>query len=393
MDKQTSAPFSPKRVLHLSVDYPCINRPVNTPAVRNFIQANPDVDYHVFALTRTPWIHKTNCLDGDGNGDSKATSMAFWGLPYGIFLFLSMTIVAWRVRKQISQQGLTFDMIHAHKMTFEGIAAWWLSRWLKIPFVVSVRGEAESKIFKYKPHYKPFFQHLLNRCAKVFYVSAWFKPIINNQFVVAEGKQSLLPNFVSEQQLMPTADFSNNKLVTILNLDVYKKKGLDNLVQALQLLSVDHPNVHLDVIGRGSTKTKATIQGLIDSLGLNQRVVLCGEMSNQTLLSKLPNYAGLVLPSFNETFGMVYVEAMMSGVPILHSKSTGIDGFIDWVQARVAVDPSDVDDIAAGLITLLEHQHSYRQWLLANQQPLHLAFKKERHIEGYNQLLGEPQVA
>lgn len=388
----TTTKPNPKRVLHIAVDYPCINRPINTPAVRNFIHANPGVDYRVIALTRSHNPMQTNCLDGDGNGDSKVTSMRYWGLPFGILLFVSMTIAAWRIRRQLNKEQLSFDLIHAHKMTFEGIAAWWLSRWLKVPFVVSVRGEAESKIFKYKPHYKLFYQHLLNCAAKVFYVSAWFKPVINDKFKLPEEKQALLPNFVAEQQLNPSLEFCNSKLITILNLDVYKKKGLDNLLQALALIQQNYPGVKLDVVGRGSASSKAKVTELIDKLALTNNVFLLGEMSNQQLLEQLSEYAGLVLPSFNETFGMVYVEAMMSGVPILHSQATGIDGFIDWVDARVSVNPESVDEIANGLRTLLDHQDSYRLWLINHQDSLQTAFQKERHIEGYNQLFTQPGI-
>jgi len=53
---------------------------------------------------------------------------------------------------------------------------------------------------------------------------------------------------------------------------------------------------------------------------------------------------------------MVYIEALFAGVPILYSKGTGIDGFLDGLEVGIAgVDPDDTQDIGRALVALVEH--------------------------------------
>ncbi len=371
-----------KKILHLTVDFPSINRPENTMAVKNLLSSLGGQEHLVIAMTRTANPFKTNLLAGDN-----VVSMRYWGLPFGIGLFLSMTIVACRVLFYLKKINLKPDAVHGHKFAFEGIAAWWLSRFLKVPFWVSVRGEADRKILKFKPYYKYFFQRLLNDCSHVFYVSAWFKPTLNDKFEIPECKQSLLPNFVSERDLSTTKEFNENYFVTVLDLNVYKKKGLDRLLMAMNNLAKRSVEMKLDIIGRGEPAVRHEVTAIIEKLGLSKQVRLLGVYSNPELLAMLPKYAGLLLPSHHETFGMVYVESLLSGVPILCSKNTGIDGFIDWVPAHIAVDPCSVESIANGIVLLQAEQNNYRDWLLKCNSEILAYFGRQKYIEHYQKLL------
>ena len=134
MNSQPTKPL----VLHLAVDYPNVYRPENTLAVRNFVKANADLDYLVIALTRTANPFRAARADGDGLGDNRVVSMRYWGFPFGVLLALSMFIVALRIHREIKRRGIAPAVVHGHKLTFEGLASWWLARWLRIPLVLSV---------------------------------------------------------------------------------------------------------------------------------------------------------------------------------------------------------------------------------------------------------------
>jgi glycosyltransferase involved in cell wall biosynthesis len=375
-------------VLHLAVDYPNAYRPENTLAVRNFVQANTELDYLVIALTRTANPLSAAQVGGDGHGDMRVISMRYWGFPFGLLLALSMFIVALRVRREVKRRGLAPVLVHAHKLTFEGLAGWWLSRWLKAPLVLSVRGEAESKILRFKPHYRPLLQRILLDASRIYYVSAWFKPILNARFKIAPDKQRLLPNFVMARpyiasQVVPRPD----SLLTVLDLNVYRKKGLDRLLPAFRDCLGQFPQAHLDIIGRGAPAVIAEVQQLIESLGIGANVSLLGPMPNSELQSRMPTYVGMALPSHNETFGMVYVEALLAGVPILHSKGTGIDGFIDFVEARATVNPLDQSNIHAGLMEILIRQDEFHKWIVCNREKVESEFNQSTYIAEYSSLI------
>jgi glycosyltransferase involved in cell wall biosynthesis len=383
MSEQQSKPL----VLHLAVDYPNAYRPENTVAVRNFINANKEIEHIVFALTRTSNPFKVASENGDGKGDMRVISMRYWGLPFGIFLALSMWIVAYRVHALLKQRNIQPTVVHAHKLTFEGIAGWRLARLLHIPLVLSVRGEAESKILRFKPHYQPLLQKMVTDASRIYYVSAWFKPLMNKRFKIQQDKQKLLPNFVAKSTVVNHAELQTNRLVTVLDLNVYRKKGLDRLLPAFATCLSRYPDAHLDIVGRGEPAIISEVKQLISDLKLEQNVSLLGVISNAELQAKLASYAGLVLPSHNETFGMVYVESLLAGVPILHSSNTGIDGFIDFVEARVAVDPNNTNAIAQGLVHLLDNQTNYRAWLNENRDSILTMFDPQRYIKEYIHLV------
>lgn len=377
------------RILHLSADYPDANRTETTQAVRNFVTANHELDYLVVSLNRVANPIRCNSIGNDGQGDHQVLSMRYWGLPYGLSLALSMLIVAFRVHRVLIHQQIKIDLIHAHKLTFEGLAAWWLAHWLSVPLIVSVRGEAESKILRFKPHYKWLIQRVLWDTARVFYVSAWFLPILNKHFNIPISKQALLPNFVQESEATCSDEFVHDHLVTVLNINIFRKKGLDSLLAAFAHALKRFPNAKLDIIGSGSVQATAEVTSLIAGLGLQDCVRLMGAFDNSELLRILPRYAGLALPSHNETFGMVYEEALLCGIPILYSKGTGIDGYVDWIPAKAGVDSGSIESIIEGLEYLLKNQQGYRQWLKENHGVIRSSFGRESYLAAYNQFIRE----
>ena len=62
-----------------------------------------------------------------------------------------------------------------------------------------------------------------------------------------------------------------------------------------------------------------------------------------------------VMPSFFETFGLVYLEAMSQGLPLIYSKDQGFDGFYTDGRIGYAVNPSDTDGIADKINIIFEN--------------------------------------
>ncbi len=112
-----------------------------------------------------------------------------------------------------------------------------------------------------------------------------------------------------------------------------------------------------------------------------------GTFCNSELLQMLPRYVGLALPSHNETFGMVYVEALLCGIPILYSRGIGIDGFVDWISAKAGVDPSSAESIAEGLKHLLKNQEDHRRWLKENHATIRSSFDRKSYLAAYNEFV------
>ena len=103
-------------------------------------------------------------------------------------------------------------------------------------------------------------------------------------------------------------------------------KGLDVLIQAL--VDVD---AQLAIVGDGPRR--ADIQARVAALGLSERVRVVGEVSDDERLAWLHACDALVLPSTTrqEAFGMVQLEAMMCGRPVV---STDLPTGVPWVNVN-----------------------------------------------------------
>jgi glycosyltransferase involved in cell wall biosynthesis len=386
---ETAPAHRRRRILHLTGDYPNINKTLNTLAVKNFIDANPEADHIIVTLDRTSLPWRARVTPGGGSGDRRMVSIRYWGFPLGVQLASSMYLVARQIRDILKTRSENFDLIHAHKLTFEGLAGYWLSLWFEKPLVCSVRGEVESKVLAAKPHYRFLYRRVVDRCSRLYYVSAWYRPALQKAFRPSPEKQRLLPNFVHLDGIEPHATSRPNAFISVLCFDVYKRKGLDRLLPAFKRALEIEPDMTLDLVGRGDPERLAHIQSLIDRADLGQSVRLVGPLEHSELLNRLGRYSGFVLPSRNETFGMSFIEALLAGVPIVYSKGCGVDGFVDGIDAAVPVDPRSVASISNGIVHLAAHQSEYRAWLLQNRRDLVARFAPKEHISRYNRDISE----
>lgn len=369
-------------ILHITADYPDCNKPVNTYAIKNFIDQIDCFDSYIVCISRTALPWRCKIVPGGGVDNARLISVKYWGFPFGVFLALSMYIVARRIRSIIRSRGMRIDLIHAHKLAFEGLAAFWLSRWTGVPMVCSLRGEVEQKVLRAKPHYRPLYSAVARRSKFLYFVSAWVRQEIRTTLNAETAKERLLPNFVQDRAIAPRREFEKDRLVSIMVLDD-KRKGLDMLLPAFRQVVDRMPTASLDLIGRGTPSTFERVRRIIQESGLQDSVRLIGRLDHEALVRRLPTYAGMVLVSRNETFGMSYVEALLAGVPIVYSKGTGIDGYVDGIEAAVGVSPRSVEDIRDGLIALLKNQDAYRLWLAENADRVLRRFEPAIHLANY----------
>jgi exopolysaccharide biosynthesis WecB/TagA/CpsF family protein len=351
-----------------------------TLAINNLVEGAEDFDHVVFSLRRTssPLALYLKDIGAPQQPNVRVFVYAHYGLPLGVGLFHSFWLVARTVRRMLREHGLRPDAVHAHRLTFDGIAGWLLSRWLDIPLFISIRGEVESKVFKYKPTYRPLMRRIVERATMVFLVSAWFGPVLEKYTRGERSRTELLPNVVAEALLPAGKNRPGHALLTVVNLDIWEKKGLGQLLPAFAEARRSVPSLRLDIIGTGTATSVATVRRLIDGLGISDQVDLIGALPNDVVRERMSESMALVLPSHNETFGMVYLEALFAGVPILYSKDTGIDGFLDGLDVGVAVDPDKIDEIACALAALAKNNEYYRANVVANTDELSNRFGREQ---------------
>lgn len=370
-------------VLHITGDYPDPSRPPTTVAVKGLIDSLTDCDHVVVSLTRTPDPSRLKLVEFPAPAGQRLFAMHHFGLPMGVGLLPAFHVVARRIERLLEAEGLRPDMVHSHRLTFDGLAGNLIARRRGIAHVVSVRGEVESKVLRHKPTYRPRIRRILAAAHRVYYVSAWFRPELERLAPGIAPKSRDLPNIVANTRAVIAPLAAGDAIVAAANLDIHEKKGLDRLIAAFAKAAPAIPEARLEIIGAGKPASIATLQALIDATALGHRITLRGPLPNATFLAELPRALALALPSRNETFGMVYTEALFAGVPILYSRATGIDGHLDGLDVGVAVPSDDIDAIARGLVDLTRDNDRYRRAIAAAAPVLFARFDRDRQVALY----------
>jgi glycosyltransferase involved in cell wall biosynthesis len=285
----------------------------------------------------------------------------------------------------LEREGIRPSLVHAHKFTFEGLAGWYVARHFDVPLFISLRGEVETKVFRAKPMLRPMLRSIAGDAARLYFVSAWFEPMFATFVPGQTAKARRLPNIV--RNISPTITITppDQGLVSVFNLDTHKRKGLAWLLDAMVMALRAEPDCTLDIIGGGSPEAIARCAAMIAKRDLGASVRLVGALSNAELLQRLPHYRAMALPSLNETFGMVYVESLFAGIPVLFTAGTAVDGYLDGLGVAIAVPARDSAAIAAGLLELWRDAGRFRENIMRAGPALFATFDPVANVERYRE--------
>jgi glycosyltransferase involved in cell wall biosynthesis len=155
------------------------------------------------------------------------------------------------------------------------------------------------------------------------------------------------------------------------------------LVTVIDRMSQRIPGISLDVYGKGSPKTMFEVSQIVEK-SKAKNVTLKGPLPSDGFTTILGDYAAFLMPTRRETFGMVFIEALFSGLPLLHTKRWGIDGFFANDEIGYACDPSSLDDIEAGVLRLWTEQERFKRSIAALHERGGLdRFKRKAIAETY----------
>jgi len=384
-------------ILHLSADYPNSRRNRTTTVIQNLVTATAEFNHVVISLKRQANPRSTYLFEDSPSSNVRVFAFGYWGLPFGIAHLASMWLAAGRILALLKAENIKPDLIHAHKLTFEGMIAWFLARRLSLPFVVSLRGEAETKIVRFKPAYRPFVRRVTRDARAIFGVSMWFVPELERIVPAIDGKIVPLPNLgpIPPDRKADAAP-SRPRFVSVMDLNVYRKKGFHWLAPAFVAATRDNPDATLDVIGWSNEKVMSEVRSLVAVAGCEGRIRFRGSLPHAQVLEELPGYTALLLPSVNETFGMVYLEALFAGVPVLYTAGTGIDGHLEGLHVGIKVRPGNIEDISVAIRDLAGNAAKWRTDVAHSRAALMERFGSGAIVSRYTTVLrgiiGEKQA-
>jgi glycosyltransferase involved in cell wall biosynthesis len=130
-----------------------------------------------------------------------------------------------------------------------------------------------------------------------------------------------------------------------------EKKAVDVLLRAFALLSPQHPDLRLLLVGDGPLRGE--LEALARELALGTRVEFLGQRARPEVARLMRGCCVFVLPSRAEPFGMVVAEALACGRPVVASAVGGIPEIVEDGRCGVLVPPDDPDAIARAVSRML----------------------------------------
>lgn len=137
-----------------------------------------------------------------------------------------------------------------------------------------------------------------------------------------------------------------------------EQKGLETLVRAIALLPRS-PLLRIRIVGEDWGGTES-LRSLAQRLGVEDRVTIVGRLDRTALLREYTGADFLVLPSLFEPFGIVLLEAMAAGLPVVASRVGGIPEIVDDGRTGLLVDAGNPVALAEGLAALCQDENLRR---------------------------------
>jgi glycosyltransferase involved in cell wall biosynthesis len=341
-----------KTILHISADFPDSIVANKTRAVEWLIRETRGFRHVVYSLNRVSWRAG---IAMQSFGEDRI-AVAYGAPPYGIGLASYLSPVAQAITADLAQRGIVPDLVHAHKFAVDSVLADQLAQRLGIPFISNLWGHTDCKYFESKPALRAFYRSLAGRAAFLLPPAPWTQRYFQENLALEPSRLRLLPVITAADDQLEPAVLGSPRLVTVFAWDSWQRKGLSMLSRAVAALAQDIPDLSLDVYGRGGPKALLDITRQLEKLGVQNRVRLRHALDHAKIQETVNRYAGFVLPSRPETYGMVYVEAVLAGVPILWSRNQGIDGLFQSGQVGFSCDPQSLDDVIRALRLLLARE-------------------------------------
>jgi glycosyltransferase involved in cell wall biosynthesis len=365
------------RILHISADYPDPLAPAKTRAIQALLELVPEHDHQVWSLNRVDFRHGVSAV-AFGEGHQAVT---YGAPPYGIRLTAGLARAAEFILEGVACQGEKPDVIHAHKLSIEGLIGQTVARELGRPLIVSSQGNSDLKIIRARPDLRRRWRSVWTEAAAALPFAPWTLRGLEEALGGRGGPTFLLPCPVADDTMLAPAKAATPVVRTAFHLNAYRNKNAAGLMKAVAKAQSKFPDLGLEVIGGGDPEGFAALTewaSIIDS----RRIHVVGPRSHEEIPHLFNASVCMALASHRESFGMVFVEALLAGCPILGPSDRAIDGYLPDESVGLFVPSDDVSAMAEGLVRLVAEEAQFKERLSTLQANGGLAVFRRDSIAG-----------
>ncbi|WP_418222531.1 glycosyltransferase [Clostridium isatidis] len=256
-----------------------------------------------------------------------------------------------RVYKEIVKNEGKVDIIHCQSSFWAGISCLYIAKKYNIPFIITEHSSLKRAVY-IKNSYIPLVKNSYLGADVLIAVGNGLK----NELYELTGREDIKVI----NNLIPTDNFyiSNpkNEDFTFFSLAFLEgEKGMDVLIKAFAKYFRNR-KAKLIIGGDGSQKEE--LKKLSKSINIEKQVEFLGALKREDVAHYMSNCDAFVLASKHETFGVVYIEALASGKPIIGTYNGGAEDIINRNNGLI-VEVDNIDALGKAMVEIKENINFY----------------------------------
>lgn len=259
----------------------------------------------------------------------------------------------------IKEHGIP-DVVHAHNFLFAGFIAQAIKTKYNIPYIITEHSSAFARgMIDQK------FDDELTMCAKdAKTVAAVSKPFAELLAKRLKVKVEVIPNIV-DKYFMATPSKTKNLEFNFLNIAGFNKnKNQRLLIDAFTEGFKDKDNVFLRIGGYGVLEDE--LKNLVKEYSMQDRIIFLGSLTQERVKEEMDSADCFVLSSNYETFGVVLIESLACGTPVIATKCGGPEDIVDEKNG-ILIGIGDKRALEEAMQYMYENKNRYDRKLLSDE--------------------------
>ena len=288
-----------------------------------------------------------------------------------------------KLYKEIVKKEGKIDLIHCHSSFWAGISAAYIAKKYNIPLIITEHSSLKTAVY-IKDSYKPYIKKSYLLADALIAVGNGLKEEIKE--FSGRGDIRVIHNLIPVENFYISSN--QNSEFTFFSLAFLEgKKGFDVLLKAF---SKYFRNSKSKLLIGGDGSQKEFLINLTKELGIENQVEFLGRLSREEVAKYMSLCDAFVLPSKYETFGVVYIEALASGKPIIGTYNGGAEDIINKDNGLI-VKVDDVDALGLAMKDIRENINLYDPNKIRSECIEKFSKKKiiNEILKVYNEVLNE----
>lgn len=303
--------------------------------------------------------------------------------------------------RQLRQALTNADVVHLHQLWDPACAqVAWLAKRMNVPFIVTLHGVLDRWSMAQKPFKKRVYLSLVARhvleSATIIHCTAeaeksqatrWFQSpnVVVLPYLTDLAAYRDLPGPQLAEERYPEIFATPHGKVALFLSRLHPKKGLENLLRAIAISRKNGHAISLAIAGSCEEPYQLQLTRLARQLGIDKCVYFLGFVCGKEKLSLYQAADVLVLPTYQENWGLVLTESLACGTPVITTKGTDIWRELESSNAAV-ITKIDPESIGSDLTQLLYDSSKLKKMGQKGRRWVFTEFDVNRIASAYERL-------